>query len=324
MAAHRADRPWIGESTKSEDPFSLPDYVQDCTLCPGNKRVSGVLNPAYTQPFVFVNDHPPLGPEAPEPAGHTGFFKSSRAGGLAKVICFTPRHNTVLGRLSLDEASDVVRVWAEEYRSIGERPEVKCVHIFENRGQAVGVSNPHPHCQVYGTDFVFNIVQKESESLAQGFREHGACLFCLSLKAEKEEGRRIVAENHAFVAFVPFYARYPYEVFIAPKRHIPHVAAIAKEDRPLFARVLQTVLVKYDNLFKMPFPYVMALHQAPTDGEAHEEFHFHVEIHPPLRKPNLLKYLAGPEIGGGNMTNDSSPEQKAAELIAASEKHYAD
>src|SRR6185503_566362 len=143
VAAHRADRPWVGEAAPGENPFSLPTYVPACTLCPGNTRVSGAKNPDYKEPFVFVNDHPPLGPDSPSVPENEGFFRAEPARGIAKVICFTPRHNTFLGRLSLEEATRVVGAWAHEYREIGTQPGVKCVHIFENRGQAVGVSTPH-------------------------------------------------------------------------------------------------------------------------------------------------------------------------------------
>jgi UDPglucose--hexose-1-phosphate uridylyltransferase len=201
-------------------------------------------------------------------------------------------------------------------------PDVAHVLIFENKGVAVGVSNPHPHCQIYATNFVFKTIETEARVSQRHLRETGRVLFQDILEAERSDGGRILVENESAVAFIPYFARYAYEVFVAPKQTHPSIAALSAAEVRDLAAVLKTVVVQFDNLWRMPFPYVMALHQAPTDGGDYSGFHFHIEFHPPLRRPNLLKYLAGPEIGGGNFLSDTSAKQKAEELRALPTVHY--
>ncbi len=196
-------------------------------------------------------------------------------------------------------------------RELAARPEVAHVLIFENKGEAVGVSNPHPHCQIYATNFVFKFIETETRAGERYLADTGRVLFQDVLKAERDDGRRILFEHGDAIAFVPYFARYAYEVYVAPTRTHASLATLSDQERADLAAVLRDVVIRFDNLWKMPFPYVMALHQAPTDGAAYPGFHFHIEFHPPLRKPNLLKYLAGPEIGGGNFLSDTAPEAKA-------------
>jgi UDPglucose--hexose-1-phosphate uridylyltransferase len=220
------------------------------------------------------------------------------------------------------QVEELLTIWQEQYRELGARPEVKHVLIFENKGEAVGVSNPHPHCQIYATNFVFKYIETEARVSQRHLDETGRILFQDILAAERADKRRIICENETAIAFIPYFARYAYEVYVAPQATHPSIAALTDAERRDFADLLRRVLIKFDNLWRMPFPYVMALHQAPTDGGHYPGFHFHVEFHPPLRRPNLLKYLAGPEIGGGNFLSDTSPEEKAAELRAAAEIHF--
>ena len=220
------------------------------------------------------------------------------------------------------QIENLFQTWQEQYTELGDRSEIEHVLIFENKGEAVGVSNPHPHCQIYANNFVFKTIENELRAGEQYFADKGRILFQDIIRAEQTDGRRMIAENDSAIAFVPYFARYAYEVFVAPKETHPSIAAMSKSEITDLAAILKTVLVKFDNLWEMPFPYVMPLHQAPTNGEDHSTFHFHIEFHPPLRKPNLLKYLAGPEIGGGNFLSDTSPEEKAAELISMPDVHY--
>jgi UDPglucose--hexose-1-phosphate uridylyltransferase len=194
--------------------------------------------------------------------------------------------------------------------------------MFENKGEVVGVSNPHPHSQIYATNFVFRTIEVEADAAAAHHAEHGRVLMQDVIDAEEVDGRRIVASEGSALSFVPYFARYPYETYVAPRETHASVADLSTDEVHDLAHVLRRTLTRMDNLWKMSFPYVMVLHQAPTDGDSHSGFHFHIQIHPPLRKPGLLKYLAGPEIGGGNFLNDTAPEDKAAELRAASEVHY--
>jgi UDPglucose--hexose-1-phosphate uridylyltransferase len=322
VAAHRQNRPWTGETVQGGD-RPIPAYVEDCYLCPGNRRVSGATNPCYSSVYVFDNDHPCVGPLAPQEISHPSDVLLARpAQGIARVVCYSPRHNTTLAELERPELEALLRVWQEQYRELGAREEVANVLIFENKGEVVGVSNPHPHCQIYATNFVFKNIETEVHAGERHLGQTGRVLFQDILTAEQQDGRRILYENETAIAFVPYFARYAYEVFVAPKATHASLAGLDEQERRDFAAAMQRVLVQYDNLWQMPFPYVMALHQAPTDGRAHPGFHFHIEFHPPLRKPNLLKYLAGPEIGGGSFLSDTAPEEKAAELRSQSSVHY--
>jgi UDPglucose--hexose-1-phosphate uridylyltransferase len=322
IAAHRQNRPWNG-STLAHEQLSLPDYLPDCYLCPNNQRISGSRNDFYTSTFVFDNDHPCVGPEAPQDLQPPkGIYRNRPATGIARVVCYSPFHNLTLAQLRVCEIEQLLRVWQQQYAELGRREEIKHVLIFENKGEVVGVSNPHPHCQIYANNFIFKTIETEARASQRYLEETGRILFQEILAAEQADGRRLIAENETTIGFVPYFARYAYEVYVSPKKTHASIAGLSPVEVRGLAEALKIILVKLDNLWKMSFPYVMTLHQAPTDGGRHEGFHFHIEIHPPLRMPNLLKYLAGPEIGGGNFLSDTAPEEKAEELRSQSDVHY--
>lgn len=322
VSSHRNDRPWLGEMVGAV-PRTVPEYVPDCYLCPGNARVSGQRNAAYTGVYVFDNDHPCVGPAAPsllEPP--PGIYRNRPADGLARVVCFTPRHDLTLAELPEAEIVSLLELLQAQYRELSARGDVRYVLMFENKGEVVGVSNPHPHCQIYATNFVFRTIEVEADACAAHLAEHGRVLFQDVIAAEEEDGRRLVASRDRALSFVPYFARYPYETYVAPRATRASVADLEPDELRDLAAVLGETLIRFDNLWRMSFPYVMVLHQAPLDGRDHAGFHFHIQIHPPLRRPGLLKYLAGPEIGAGNFLNDTAPEAKAAELRAVSAVHY--
>lgn len=322
LAAHRQDRPWSGEVVE-HTPEGLPEYVPDCYLCPGNRRVSGAVNPDYRGVFVFDNDHPSLAPDAPEPSARPpGIYRNRPARGVCRVICYSPKHNLSPGELTAQETENLVETWRQQYLELGARPEIQYVLIFENRGEVVGVSNPHPHGQIYATNFIFKVLETELRACREHYQSCGRLLFQDILEAEQLDGRRILYRNSSAIVFVPYFARYPYEAFVAPLAPRPSLAACSESELADLAAALRWLLVRYDNLWRMPFPYVMPLHQAPTDGGDYGWFQFHIEFHPPLRKPNLLKYLAGAEIGGGNYMLDVAPETTAAQLRALPGVHY--
>jgi UDPglucose--hexose-1-phosphate uridylyltransferase len=322
VAAHRQDRPWHGERAAITAP-DVPEYVETCYFCPGNARIGGARNPHYTSVFVFDNDHPCVGADAPRtletPAG---IYRNAPATGIARVVCYSPKHNATLAELTVAEIAALLDVWREQYLDLGARPDVRHVLTFENKGEVVGVSNPHPHGQIYATNFVFKTIESEAAVSRRYHQEHGRTLFGDIIRSEQQDGRRVLFENASAIVFLPYFARYAYECYVAPKETHASLATMSAGERRDFAEALQSLLVRYDNLWQMPFPYVLTLHQAPTDGDDHSAFHFHVECHPPLRKPHLLKYLAGPEIGGGNFLSDTRPESKAEELRAVPSVHY--
>jgi UDPglucose--hexose-1-phosphate uridylyltransferase len=316
VAAHRQDRPWSGE-TVLRKPRPNQAYVADCYLCPGNTRVGGKTNPDYLSTFVFDNDHPCVDPAAPiDIAVPPAPYKNRPASGLARVICFSPRHDLTLAEFSLEALGQVVEVWQKQTRDLGAIPDVRHVLCFENKGEVVGVSNPHPHGQAYATNFVFKTIETELLAQIRYQNETGRHLFEDIIAAEKKDARRILYEDDWTIAFLPYFARYAYEVYVAPKRRVAHVFELDDAETESLARALKDVTVRYDN------PYVMPLHQAPSDGGDYRAFHFFIALHPPLRKPHLQKMLAGPEIGGGNFLSDSCPEAKAEELRAAGNVHY--
>ena len=322
VAAHRQARPWLGQTVNAQDE-EIPVYQPDCYLCPRNQRSSGGVNPDYRDVYVFDNDHPCVGHDAPtdmEPLPAP--YRSRRADGIARVMCYSPRHDLTLARMAPAEIVRVVETWQRETHDLGSRPEVNQVLIFENKGEVVGVSNPHPHGQIYATNFTWKTFDTELDAQQRYARETGRDLFADIIDAERRENRRVVYEDDHTIAFVPYFARYAYEVYVAPTRRVPHVSALNDAECESLARALKDVTVRYDNLWKQPFPYVMPLHQAPTDGGDYRDFHFFIGFLPPLRRPGTIKYLAGPEIGGGNFLSDTSPEDKAAELRAQATVHY--
>jgi len=322
VAAHRQDRPWLGE-TRAHEQAAVPPFDPACTFCPGNTRVGGAKNPPYGEPFVFDNDRPCVGDDAPhELALPPGIYRNRRATGIARVVCFSPRHDLSLAEMTAAGVDAVLACWQQQYRELGARDGVAHVLIFENRGAAVGVSNPHPHGQIYATNFVFPTIGNEVAACREHFDHCGRALWEDIVATERGDRARVLAAEPDAIAFVPWFARYAYEVYVGPTRAVPSIARLGDGERAALARVLRETLVRFDNLWRAPFPYVMALHNAPCDGGDHRGFGFYVELHPPLRKPGLLKYLAGPEIGGGGFLADTAPEEKAAELQGVAAVHY--
>ena len=320
VAAHRQSRPWSGAEVAGQAP-PPPAFDPDCYLCPGHARVGGARNPVYTGTFVFDNDHPCVGVSAPRDlAAPVGVYRNRPATGVARVVCYSPRHDVTLAELDVEGVDALLLTWQEQMRELAAHPDVRFVLIFENKGEVVGVSNPHPHCQIYATNFTFKYLETEIGAGRRHLDQTGRILFQDVLAAEAQDGRRIIARHGSAIAFVPYFARYAYETYVAPARSVATIDLLRDDERRDLATVLRDVVIRFDNLWRMPFPYVMALHQAPVKEDA-AGFHFHIEFHPPLRRPHLLKYLAGPEIGGGNFLSDTSPEEKAAELIAAGGPH---
>ncbi len=322
VAAHRQNRPWLGQSVAAPT-GRAPEYDPACYLCPGNTRVGGVQNPVYSGVFVFDNDHPCVGLAAPDPAPVRSPYRVRRADGIARVICYAPRHDLTIAEMTVDQIAQIVGTWQQQTRELATRTGVNQVLIFENKGEVVGVSNPHPHGQIYATNFTWDTFDTELRAQQRYRHEHGRALFGDIIAAEIEDGQRVLYEDDHAVAFVPYFARYAYEVYLAPKRSVPHLHELHDAEVAALAAALRAVTVRFDNLWRQPFPYVMPVHQAPTDGGDYRDFHAFIGFLPPLRRPDTLKYLAGPEIGGGNFLSDTLPETKAAELRAVSATvHY--
>ncbi len=318
-AAHRNSRPWTGEIENPPDP--IPPYDPDCYLCPRNNRVGGAVNPAYDQVFVFDNDHPVVGLNAPN-VENEGFYERGPASGIARVVCFDPRHNVTVPDLSTGQVSQILSTWQEQTRELGSRPGIDSVLVFENKGAVCGTSVAHAHCQIYSTDFIFKNVGRTIDAVVAYRREKGRNLFDEILSAEASDGSRIVEENEEAVAFMPFFSRWPFEVWMFPRNRRGHVTELSDSEIACLARIYRNVCRRFDLIYGMSFPYVMCMYQAPFDGGDYSDFHLHFVFMPPLRKPSLRKILAGADLGGGNFMNDTIPEDNARILRSLDPQSY--
>ncbi|MBU6428748.1 MAG: galactose-1-phosphate uridylyltransferase [Cyanobacteria bacterium REEB65] len=314
---HPLLREWVVTATHRQDRTFLPpaDY---CPLCPTQPGGFPTEVPADDYQFVvFENRFPTFQTPPPEPAiAGDEFYPVEPATGICEVVLYSPRHDSSLASCSVADIERLIRVWTDRYRVLGDRPDVDYVYIFENKGEAIGVTLPHPHGQIYAFSFIPPRIQREIDAASSHFERAGRCLLCDILDREVQDGRRIVAENDSWLAVIPFFARYPYETYLMPKAHRDSLLDLSGGERQDMASLLKTILVKFDALWGISFPYMMVMHQAPTDGIVRPGTHLHVEFYPPMRAPNKLKYLAGCESGAGTFINDTLPEDKAAELRA--------
>ena len=326
VSPHRSERPWRGQTEAVAAPAGLP-YDPGCYLCPGNERAGGARNPNYSATFVFTNDFAALKPDvlpARLDQSGRGLTLSESEAGTCRVVCFSPRHDLTLARMTVQEILSVVDVCAEQYAEIGSLPYVNYVQIFENRGEMMGCSNTHPHGQIWANQTIPNEPRKEQESQRAYAEKYGACLLCEYLQVEARAQTRIVLENEHFVTLVPFWAVWPFEVLVVSKSHTRDVLALDRGSRVSLAEMYKALTTRYDNLFETPFPYSMGFHQAPTDGEAHPEWHLHAHFYPPLlRSATIRKFMVGYELLDGPQ-RDITPEAAAATLSNLAEIHYAD
>jgi UDPglucose--hexose-1-phosphate uridylyltransferase len=322
LAATTSERPWSGDTIKKSINEGL-EFDPKCYLCPGVERASGIKNPDYQKPFAFTNDFASCSMDAPNVYRNNKFEIVEPIHGTCRVICYTPAHNLTLAEMGLHEVGLVVELWQKEYRELSSNPKIKNVLIFENKGKVIGVSNPHPHGQIYATNFVPAIVDKQRQSFAEYYKKNGTHLLEDLIENEISNKNRIVYENDHFVAFIPFFARFVYEVYIVPRRHVARVSEISALESKSLADIHKVILSKFDNLYQMSFPNITMLQNAPCDGNPDSDlFHFHIEFYPPLRSPDKLKYLAGFESGGGNIINPVMPDEAAQKMRDVPNKHY--
>jgi UDPglucose--hexose-1-phosphate uridylyltransferase len=324
VSPHRTERPWLGKTERGEA-APRTAYDPSCYLCPNNSRAGGVRNPPYRDIFVFDNDFPALLPQTPENAlDESGLIIARGERGLCKVLCFSPRHDLTISRMSPAEIRAVVDAWVEQYISLAAVDWVRHVQIFENCGAMMGASNPHPHCQIWANATVPNEVAKEQASLAHHHNRNKTCMLCDYLKLELELRERIICQNDAFAVVVPYWAVWPFETLILSKRHLGAMDELTSAERDLLAAILKQITTRYDNLFEVPFPYSMGFHQRPTDGQTHPEWHFHAHYYPPLlRSATVQKFMVGYELLASPQ-RDLTPESAATRLREVSEKHYAE
>lgn len=308
-------REWVVTATHRQDRtfFPPPGFCPLCPTAPGGFPTEIPLE-SYDI-VVFENKFPSFRTPAAEPAIQgDDFYRVAPSDGVCEVVCYSQDHTTTLAAQPVETIERLVRVWRDRYVDLGSRPEIDYVFIFENKGEAIGVTLPHPHGQIYAFPYIPPKPERELESGKLHHEATGRCIHCDVIAEERRDGRRVVVEGEHFIAFIPFYARYPYELHLYAKDHLRSLADFTPAHDADFARVLKTVMVKFDNLWNFSFPYMMVMHQHPTDGREHPGSHFHVEFYPPHRTPEKLKFLAGCESGAGTFINDTLPEDKAAEL----------
>ncbi len=323
VSPQRTERPWRGQ-IESAAAAGLA-YDPGCYLCPGNERAGGARNPNYNSTFVFTNDFAALQPDvqqATQDDSGRRLLLSESESGTCKVVCFSPRHDLTLARMVVPEILNVVDAWVKEYAEIASQPYVNYVQIFENRGEMMGCSNPHPHGQIWASQTIPNEPRKEQESQRAYAAKHGACLLCEYLQLEARAQSRLVLENDHFAALVPFWAVWPFEVLVVAKQHLRDLLALDRPAQASLAEILKGVTTRYDNLFQTSFPYSMGFHQAPTDSEAHSEWHLHAHFYPPLlRSASIRKFMVGYEMLASPQ-RDITPEAAAATLRNLSGIHY--
>ncbi len=324
VSPHRTQRPWQGQVENAVRPHLL-SYDPDCYLCPGNQRAGSKANPRYEGVFVFDNDFAALTPDVPQGRSDgSGLFEWASERGICRVICFSPDHSLTLSRMTVEGITSVIEAWSEQYAELAAKEFIGHVQIFENRGQMMGASNPHPHGQIWASESIPNEPEKEIRTQAAYAERNGGCLLCDYLEAETQTGERVVCTNDHFTALVPFWAVYPFEIMILGNRHTSSVLELEAAERIAYADILKRLTTRYDNLFMTQFPYSMGLHQAPTDGIERPYTHFHTHFYPPLlRSATVRKFLVGFEMLGSPQ-RDITPESAAARLRELTETHYLD
>jgi UDPglucose--hexose-1-phosphate uridylyltransferase len=304
---------WVSTASHRQGRPLLPRGA--CPFCPGSGRV-----PERYDVYLYPNDFPAFSipPASPAVAGDD-FYRVGRSYGKCDVVLYHPNHRTSLAELSVAHLTKLVRLWRRRYEELKATRGIRYVMIFENKGEVIGVTMPHPHGQIYAFPFVPPRLEQELRVARAHARRFHRCLYCRILARERREGRRVVAENAAFTAFVPFYARWPYEVHIFARRHLGALDQLRPAEEKALADILKRLTRTYDRLFGFSFPYMMLLHQSPTRGRF-PYYHFHIEFYPPYRAKNKIKYLASVETGSGTFLNDSLAEEKAAELRRAASR----
>ena len=313
VSPHRAKRPWQGQNEAVNNEVR-PSHDKSCYLCAGNTRINGEINPDYKDVFVFTNDFAALQTSSKSFNVNDGLLIAQSEQGICKVICFSPDHSKSLADMDPKDIEKVVLTWQKEYKELGENPLINYVQIFENKGAVMGCSNPHPHGQIWSQSTLPNEVYKKDLQQRNYFETNKASLLKNYISQELIQKERIIFENEAFVVLVPFWAIWPFETMIVPKKHQTSILDIENTESLLFAEAIAVITKAYDKLFNTSFPYSSGIHQAPTNGEANSHWHWHMSFYPPLlRSATVKKFMVGYEMFGSPQ-RDITPEIAAKML----------
>lgn len=319
VSPHRAKRPWQGQQETLDD-APRPSHDPQCYLCPGNTRIGGETNPDYIQPFVFPNDFPALLSDTPGYQSEDPLLRSMSVRGTARVICFSPDHGKTLPELSPAEIEAIIATWIQQYRELGSR--WRWVQIFENKGAAMGCSNPHPHGQIWASDFLPNEVQREDQCQRLYFEQHGRNLLMDYVERELSERCRIVVEEKHWLAVVPYWAVWPFETLVLPRAPLARLVDANTEQQQDLAVLLKRLTCRYDNLFHTSFPYSMGWHGAPFGQDSIQHWQCHAHFYPPLlRSATVKKFMVGYELLA-EAQRDLTAEQAAERLRTLPDTHY--
>lgn len=322
VSPHRTKRPWQGK--KEETPSSnKPTFDPTCYLCPGNERAGGHTNPDYSGPFAFTNDFSALKPDTPaDDFNQQDLLVAKGEPGICRVICFSPHHNLTLPEMDLDAVRRVVDIWVDEYQELGNREYINYVQIFENKGEIMGCSNPHPHGQIWAQKTVPEEPAKELKTQHSYYQKNNRTLLSDYLQLEQQLDERIVVQNEHFAVLVPFWAFWPFETLLISRRPFARFTDMTEDEKDALADIIKKITLKYDNIFEVSFPYSAGFHPAPTDGKPYPEWHFHMHFYPPLlRSATVKKFRVGYEMLG-NPQRDITPEASAALLRLLSDIHF--
>ncbi|MBD0822956.1 UDP-glucose--hexose-1-phosphate uridylyltransferase [Aestuariibaculum marinum] len=298
VSPHRAKRPWQGQNEAVSNEVR-PSYDESCYLCASNTRINGEVNPKYENVFVFTNDFAALQTDSKTFSVDDGLLKAQSEQGICKVICFSPDHSKSLADMAPNEIEQVVLEWQKQYQELGDNDLINYVQIFENKGAVMGCSNPHPHGQIWSQTTLPNEVEKKDTQQRNYYNEHKKSILGTYLAQELEKQERIIFENDAFVVLIPFWAVWPFETMIVPKKHQTNISEMKDEETLLFAEAISVITKAYDKLFNTSFPYSSGIHQAPTNGEDNSHWHWHMSFYPPLlRSATVKKFMVGYEMFG--------------------------
>lgn len=310
VSPHRAKRPWQGQNESVSDK-KRPSHDESCYLCPGNIRANGEINPNYEDVFVFPNDFAALQYDSKSFKLEDNLLIAQSEQGVCKVICFSPDHSKSLAEMSVKKIQKVIIAWQNEYRTLGEKEHINYVQIFENKGAVMGCSNPHPHGQIWSQSSLPNEVVKKDATQKAYFQKNNKTLLEDYVNQELKIGERIIFENNHFVVLVPFWAVWPFETMIIPKKAQKNIIVLSKDETKEFAEAIAVITKTYDKIFNCSFPYSSGIHQAPTNVENNNYWHWHMSFYPPLlRSATVKKFMVGYEMFG-------SPQRDITAEIAA-------
>ncbi len=314
VSPHRAKRPWQGQ-TEEPRPNTRPVYDATCYLCPGNERIGGDRNPDYTDTYWFTNDFAALKDTGSSGGYQKGLLVAEGELGTCRVLCYSPDHSKTLAHLSIEEIKKVIQLWQGQYEELRAIDSINHVQIFENKGEIMGCSNPHPHGQIWSQSTIPDVVERKSNTQLKFYQDtEGQSLLSAYIEQEIAEESRIIYVDEHFVALVPWWAVWPFEVMIAPRRPMNDLTQLEEVESTAFAKTLAMVTRKYDGLFNTSFPYSMGIHQAPTDDQAQDHWHWHLEFKPPLlRSASVKKHMVGYELFA--MAQRDITAESAAEML---------